>query len=126
MMVNMDMVWRWADGFGDAGVASATTWANRRDIAIRRIQFIEKRIERGGFPATRRSRDQNHAIRTRHALLQLLVQCLRKSQLPKTRAECGAIQNTQHDFAAIKYGQNGYAKINVAIVNTHAKPSVLR
>ena len=86
----------------------------------------QSRIKRGGFARTGRAGHQNHAVRARQHRVKPFLVFGRKAQFAQIGDQRRVIEQTHHDFFAVKVGQSRNAKIESARAIFSAETSVLR
>jgi hypothetical protein len=111
----------------DAGQLVLHRIFNRDDVRILRLQRGERRTERGGLAAARRTDDENHAVLVAQEMAQLFERHGRKAKLFERRHALAVVEDAKHDLLAVQRAQRRHAEVHFSIVfGGYADAPVLR
>ena len=89
------------------------------DFFVGTIQHRERGIQRGGFTATSRTRDQENAVGFANDLVERVQHVLFKTQVQQTNAHAIWTQNTKHHAFAVCRGTRADTKVDLVHNRRH-------
>jgi hypothetical protein len=99
---------------------------DRHDVAVYRFDQLDGGIQRGRLAAARRPGDQQQAVRPGQHRLERAEHVVGHAEQVEVEVHALAVEHAEHGLLAQHGGERGDAEVDLAALDDHVQPAVLR